>query len=597
MSKISSQYINNINWRINPKLLSDIANKIVERSTDAVSNIKANKFVSVMADIATEYRIFNNVCIILKNLNNTNNTHYDNAINILNKGTTYIKTNPNTIKYINIKNQSNMDNLFNTVLIYKFGYGTNTNKQATNYSDILDNITQLENDLMEYYSKKLELIQTIKNIEDESKRKSVLKSCNKYKSNIDKLNKLLNYRHMYACSLGYTSYGSMLDIQRIHNTDMTKAIFNRLLKLTENDYAKEIKTIANLKLNHINNDSVYMHDIEYYITFQQLQYGLDNNLIKEYFPISYVLPKILWIINKLFDVEINKTTIKSWNDEVEVYELSENKIIIGYIYLDLYFRHGKNNTVEYYEIQPASIYNKSIQYPISCISANFSKTELLVHSNLILLMKKFGKTIHNMYSRSRYSILNSSYKDYEELPEYIFEHLCWKKEILKMLSKHHVSKEELPDDIIKKMLAIKDTGRAILLRIELYHSMFDQLIHCDDYYHAIDKSDDKSTFILNASCVLREHVLPNIKSNSYTIDWINISERGGWRYTSMLNDLYARELVATNAEIKPFFKITWMENPIDLLQETTLFKPVGQYSLSKQISSKYKYDDIFIKKK
>ena len=212
-------------------------------------------------------------------------------------------------------------------------------------------------------------------------------------------------------------------------------------------------------------------------------------------------------------------------------------------------------------------------------------------------MKKFGKTIHNMYSRSRYSILNSSYKDYEELPEYIFEHLCWKKEILKMLSKHHVSKEELPDDIIKKMLAIKDTGRAILLRIELYHSMFDQLIHCDDYYHAIDKSDDKSTFILNASCVLREHVLPNIKSNSYTIDWINISERGGWRYTSMLNDLYARELVATNAEIKPFFKITWMENPIDLLQETTLFKPVGQYSLSKQISSKYKYDDIFIKKK
>ena len=65
----------------------------------------------------------------------------------------------------------------------------------------------------------------------------------------------------------------------------------------------------------------------------------------------------------------------------------------------------------------------------------------------------------------------------------------------------------------------------------------------------------------------------------------------------MLNDLYARELVATNAEIKPFFKITWMENPIDLLQETTLFKPVGQYSLSKQISSKYKYDDIFIKKK
>ena len=63
MSKISSQYINNINWRINPKLLSDIANKIVERSTDAVSNIKANKFVSVMADIATEYRIFNNVCI------------------------------------------------------------------------------------------------------------------------------------------------------------------------------------------------------------------------------------------------------------------------------------------------------------------------------------------------------------------------------------------------------------------------------------------------------------------------------------------------------------------------------------------------------
>jgi Zn-dependent oligopeptidase len=72
--------------------------------------------------------------------------------------------------------------------------------------------------------------------------------------------------------------------------------------------------------------------------------SLDDSLVKEYFPVSVVVPAILEIYQNLLGVRFYKVTnTKTWHPDAQVFavwaaDAKDERDFVGYCYLDLFPR-------------------------------------------------------------------------------------------------------------------------------------------------------------------------------------------------------------------------------------------------------------------
>jgi Zn-dependent oligopeptidase len=88
----------------------------------------------------------------------------------------------------------------------------------------------------------------------------------------------------------------------------------------------------------------YLWDYRYYDRkFIEATLALDDALVKEYFPVSVVVPAILEIYQKLLGVRFEQLNGETWHPEVQMFTVWEDGAkdengFVGYCYLDLFPR-------------------------------------------------------------------------------------------------------------------------------------------------------------------------------------------------------------------------------------------------------------------
>src|SRR5258705_6782955 len=88
----------------------------------------------------------------------------------------------------------------------------------------------------------------------------------------------------------------------------------------------------------------YSWDHSYYgRKFVEATLALGDALVKEYFPVSAVVPTILEIYQKLLRVQFEELKGETWHPDVQMFSVWENGAkdesgFIGYCYLDLFPR-------------------------------------------------------------------------------------------------------------------------------------------------------------------------------------------------------------------------------------------------------------------
>jgi len=104
----------------------------------------------------------------------------------------------------------------------------------------------------------------------------------------------------------------------------------------------------------------------------------------------------------------------------------------------------------------------SYQKPVSAIVGNWplpsaGKPALLSHEEVITFFHEFGHLMHSTLSTAPYETLygTSVRPDFVEAPSQMLENFMWQPSILKEVSSNVKTGEPLPDDLIKKMIALK----------------------------------------------------------------------------------------------------------------------------------------------
>ncbi|NLO92056.1 MAG: Zn-dependent oligopeptidase [Elusimicrobia bacterium] len=339
----------------------------------------------------------------------------------------------------------------------------------------------------------------MQNALDDSARKALEFKFNSRcaKENVALMEKALALREQIAQLLGYKTHADYVLDDRMAKTP--QAVYDMLYQLTGKLKAKgRAEMDARAELKHAADPSAFaLHEWDWRYwdnQFRKNNLNLDEEKIKEYFPVETVMSGMLGTFEKVFSVKFAKAGIPTWHPDVTAYEIVDAKSgdRLAYFYLDLYPRDGKYKHAACFGLMRGRLLGSGrYQRPSAAIVANFPKPSadapsLLKHSDVVTLFHEFGHVMHNVFTQAKYGRFAGTkvLRDFVEAPSKMAENWAWNAEVLKAISGHYKNpSEKLPDELIAQKIAAKNAGSGMAYLRQSFFSLLDMK------YHTLDKPD------------------------------------------------------------------------------------------------------------
>jgi len=307
------------------------------------------------------------------------------------------------------------------------------------------------------------------------------------KKNGKLIEKILALKYKKAKILGFENYAQYsLATKMAKNENKVINFLTELGNKAKSRAIKEYKELEELALSDRTID-FKPSDINYYSEkLKKAQYDLDEEYYRAYFEQNSVLKGFFYFLEQMFEVKFTKTKTKTWDDKVQVYDLSENGETIARIYMDLESRKDKrsgawmNNWHSYFRNSKGDI-----NLPTAYIIGNFPPStkevpSLLRHSDVVTLFHEMGHALHHLLSKVEepfISGISGVTWDTVEFPSQFLEYFAYDKDVLKLFAKNYKTGEVLNDQAINKIIKAKNFQSSMATIRQIEFALFDFKLH------------------------------------------------------------------------------------------------------------------------
>ncbi|KAG9310225.1 Metalloprotease [Chiua virens] len=319
--------------------------------------------------------------------------------------------------------------------------------------------------------------------------------------NVEPLNNILRLRKEIAEILQYDSWADYsTEVRMAKSAANVRKFLEELKRYLDPIGKKDLETIIALKNeDHIKrglpiDDNLYHWDSGYYSRlYLERSQNLDVSLIKEYFPVSFVVPAILDIYQNLLSVEFIEVLGEAkdvWHPDVQQFavwekDAQDDSVFVGYCYLDLFPREAKYSHAAVFCLLPGyELPTGKRHYPVAAMVANLAKPTperpaLMGHFNVTMLFHEMGHIFHELLSRTRYSRFHGTTValDFAEAPSQMLENWCWEPEVLKKMTSHYKTQEPMPADLIAKVIKSRYVNIGLFYLRQLVFATFALVVH------------------------------------------------------------------------------------------------------------------------
>jgi len=310
------------------------------------------------------------------------------------------------------------------------------------------------------------------------------------------IEELVELRQRQADLLGYPNHASY--VQEVKMAKNPKVVANFLEELTpklKDLWEKEKQVILQYKKEEMAtmgrefDGKINKEDFWYYITgIREKEFAVDQEELKEYFPIEVVTSGLMDIYQRLLGLTFSKVDgVKTWHKDVELYRVDDTatKETIGFFFMDMFPREGKYGHAAMWQIQPGSLDAEGKRRKaVAGMVCNFPKpTEdrpsLLYHRQVETFFHEFGHVMHGVASRTNLSYFYGTNVegDFVEAPSQMLENWVWQEESLKLMSAHYKTNEPLPKKLLDSLIASKASFAGGINLRQMFFATYDQLLH------------------------------------------------------------------------------------------------------------------------
>ncbi|HKU66203.1 MAG TPA: M3 family metallopeptidase [Candidatus Baltobacteraceae bacterium] len=310
-------------------------------------------------------------------------------------------------------------------------------------------------------------------------------------ANTQLLEAAIGIRDRLAHLEGYQSWAAFQLSDRMAKSpdrvmDFLNSLDARLLPASKT----EVERLRQLKAKDTGDPNAVLQrwDFAYYDNMlRKTQYAVDQNEIRQYFPVQHTIDAVLNIYHTLLGVDFKQVTpTDAWNPDVIEYTVNDSKTgrFIGTTYFDLFPRAGKYGHFANFPLVPVrKNADGTYRPPVAAIVGNWPKPApghpaLLSHDDVVTFFHEFGHNMAALLATAPYETLSNGFvTDFVEAPSQMLENFVWQPSVLRLISSNWKTGQPLPDELINALVRTRYVDDAYDYTGQIFYSEVDMAYH------------------------------------------------------------------------------------------------------------------------
>jgi len=302
------------------------------------------------------------------------------------------------------------------------------------------------------------------------------------------IEELLSLRAEESNLLGYRTFADLRLETRMARDANEVTTFLRDLASRARPYAeRDLAELQEFAAKELGLSTLAPWDIPFASErLREMRYAYSEDEIRQYFTEPRVVQGLYDVTESLFNVKLRDIDVSRWHADVRGVRVENpDGTLIGYLYIDLYARAGKQSGAWVDSERSRRRVGDDLQTPVVYLTCNFAqpgegKPALLTHDDVITLFHEAGHALHALLSEvdePGASAFSSVEWDAIELPSQFMENFCWEWPVVQRLSSHVDTGEALPRSLYDKLVAARNYHSGMQAVRQIEFALFDMLLH------------------------------------------------------------------------------------------------------------------------
>ena len=303
--------------------------------------------------------------------------------------------------------------------------------------------------------------------------------------NVDVLAALTRTRHELARVLGYPNWAQYnVEDRMVRTPDALETFFTELDDASADAAKAELAVLLEEKrIDHPAATTVGEWEWQYYLNrVKAKQFRFDAQEVRPYLEYGRIRQAILDLNSELFGMTFTPVVHEErWHPTVESFDVTIDGKPAGRVSLDMHPREGKNKWFFNAPLR-LGVGGKRTGHGVLCCNfpdpTTLSGPALMEHAQVVTYFHEFGHLVHGLARRDvPFVRLSRTEGDFMEAPSTFLEDWIFDFKVLTRFAKHVETGTPIPAELVERLRAARNFGRAIRTRQMLMRSRLSLALH------------------------------------------------------------------------------------------------------------------------